>query len=109
MMSVELLKDSPGGTNGSTGSSNHSQKSEIDGMIGISSKFAVLNHLITRDLNNVVSSPTFSVYSKDDIQTYLSNPYNSVSIPSNLRAEPKKQGTSFLLAINEANRLFVML
>lgn len=74
-MSVELLKDSPGGTNGSTGSSNHSQKSEIDGMIGISSKFAVLNHLITRDLNNVVSSPTFSVYSKDDIQTYLSNPY----------------------------------
>lgn len=74
-MSVELLKDSPGGTNGSTGSGSHSQKSEIDGMIGISSKFALLNHLITRDLNNVVSSPTFSVYSKDDIQTYLSNPY----------------------------------
>ena len=45
MMSVELLKDSPGGTNNdSTGSSDRSQKSEIDGMIGISSKFALLNH-----------------------------------------------------------------
>ena len=48
---------------------------DISGMIGISSKFAVLNRLITRDLNNNTSKPTFSVYSKDDISTYLSNPY----------------------------------
>lgn len=47
----------------------------VDGMIGISSKFAVLNKLITRDLNNVTNTPTFSLYAKDDIQVYLSNPY----------------------------------
>lgn len=47
----------------------------FDGYIGISSKFAQLNKLITRDLNNNTSTPTFSLYSKDDIQTYLSNPY----------------------------------
>lgn len=47
----------------------------VDGMIGISSKFAVLNRLITRDLNNNTNTPTFSLFSKDDITTYLSNPY----------------------------------
>lgn len=47
----------------------------IEGYIGISSKFAQLNKLITRDLNNNTNTPTFSLYSKDDIQTYLSNPY----------------------------------
>lgn len=45
------------------------------GMIGISSKFATLNRLITRDLNNNTSTPTFSLYSKDDITNYLANPY----------------------------------
>lgn len=50
-------------------------KKDIDGFIGISSKFAILNRLITRDLNNNTSTPTFSLYSKDDITTYLSNPY----------------------------------
>lgn len=48
---------------------------EVSGYIGISGKFAALNKLITRDLNNNSSTPTFSVYSKDDIQKYLSNPY----------------------------------
>lgn len=48
---------------------------DITKMIGISSKFAVLNKLVTRDLNNNTSAPTFSLYSKDDITTYLSNPY----------------------------------
>lgn len=47
----------------------------IEGYIGLSSKFAQLNKLITRDLNNNTNTPTFSLYSKDDIQTYLSNPY----------------------------------
>lgn len=47
----------------------------VEGYIGISSKFAQLNKLITRDLNNNTNTPTFSLYSKDDIQTYLSNPY----------------------------------
>lgn len=48
---------------------------EFEGLIGISSKFAILNRLITRDLNNNRNTPTFSLYSKDDIQTYLQNPY----------------------------------
>ena len=47
----------------------------VDGMIGISSKFALINKLITRDLNNNTTAPTFSLFSKDDITTYLSNPY----------------------------------
>lgn len=47
----------------------------VGGMIGISNKFALLNKLITRDLNNNTSTPTFSLYSKDDITTYLANPY----------------------------------
>lgn len=47
----------------------------LEGYIGISSKFATLNRLITRDLNNNTSSPTFSLYTKDDITSYLSNPY----------------------------------
>lgn len=46
-----------------------------NGMIGISSKFALLNRLITRDLNNNTNTPTFSLYSKDDITTYLADPY----------------------------------
>ena len=35
----------------------------------------MLNRLITRDLNNNVNTPTFSLYSKDDITKYLSDPY----------------------------------
>ncbi len=45
------------------------------GYIGLSSKFAILNKLITRDLNNYRSSPNFYLYTRDDIQKYLSNPY----------------------------------
>lgn len=54
---------------------NGKKAAKIDGLIGISSKFAVLNRLITRDLNNNTNTPTFSLYSKDDIQQYLQNPY----------------------------------
>ena len=63
-----------GATRAPTKSSNKSKQS-MDGMIGISQRFAVLNRLITRDLNNNTNTPTFSLYSKDDITTYLSNPY----------------------------------
>lgn len=45
------------------------------GMIGISSKFATINRLITRDLNGQVRSPSFYLYTKDDVNKYLSNPY----------------------------------
>lgn len=47
----------------------------IDGRIGISSKFALINRLITRDLNGQVRSPSFYLYTKDNINEYLSNPY----------------------------------
>lgn len=50
-------------------------KANVEGMVGISSKFALLNRLITRDVNNNTNSPTFSLYTKDEITTYLSNPY----------------------------------
>lgn len=51
------------------------QNKQIEGFIGISSKFAILNRLITRDLNNNTNRPTFSLFTKDNITTYLSNPY----------------------------------
>lgn len=63
------------GTNGLVIGTSDAKAKEIDGMIGISSRFAAINKLITRDLNNNTTSPTFSKYTKDDIATYLSNPY----------------------------------
>lgn len=48
---------------------------DLGGFIGISSKFARLNKLITRDLNNNNTAPTFTLYSKDNITSYLANPY----------------------------------
>lgn len=50
-------------------------QNDISGMIGLSGKFAYINKLITRDLNNNRNAPIFSLYSKDDIVKYLSNPY----------------------------------
>ena len=47
----------------------------VEGLIHISNKFATINKLITRDLNRYTHVPTFSLFSKDDITTYLSNPY----------------------------------
>lgn len=43
--------------------------------LDIPNKYIDLKKLITRDLNNYTSAPTFSLYTKDDITTYLSNPY----------------------------------
>ena len=62
------------------GSANEKSAKPLDSiptnMIGISSRFALLNRLITRDLNGYSSvSPTFYLYTKDEIQKYLSNPY----------------------------------
>lgn len=50
-------------------------KKDPAGFIQISQRFAILNRLITRDLNNYRNKPTFSLFTKDDITTYLSNPY----------------------------------
>lgn len=63
------------GTNKPVREGKKKKATNVEGMIGISSKFATLNRLITRDLNNNTNSPTFSLFSKDDITTYLSNPY----------------------------------
>lgn len=63
------------GTKVSTEESNGTNPVSFDGMISVSSRFAVLNRLITRDLNNNTTAPTFSLFSKDEITTYLSNPY----------------------------------
>lgn len=51
------------------------KRCEFAGMFGISDRFAVLNRLIMRDLNNNTSTPTFSLYTKDNITEYLTNPY----------------------------------
>lgn len=48
---------------------------KIKGEIGLSSRFALINRLITRDLNNYRNSPTFVRYTKDDIARFISNPY----------------------------------
>lgn len=63
------------GTKAPAVESKETKTVSMEGMIGISNKFAVLNRLITRDLNNNTTAPTFSLFSKDDITTYLSNPY----------------------------------
>lgn len=63
------------GSAAQSGKKEKKKAAQFDGLIGISSKFATLNKLITRDLNNNTNTPTFSLYSKDDIQTYLQNPY----------------------------------
>lgn len=57
-------------------------KFDADGLIRIPQRFAALNHLILRDLNGNIRSPTFFKYTKDQIATYLTNPY---SYQKNLR------------------------
>lgn len=52
-----------------------SKSADISKYTNFINKFASLNKLITRDLNQNTSAPTFSLYSKDNITTYLSNPY----------------------------------
>ena len=44
---------------------------------GMSDKFAKLNRLIMRDLNGTNSAPTFSIYTKDQIVSYIQNPYQN--------------------------------
>lgn len=55
---------------------------DSDGVIRLPKRFAVLNRLIMRDLNGRTKGPTFYKYTKDQIATYLANPY---SYEKNLR------------------------
>lgn len=40
-------------------------------------RFATLNKLVMRDLNSNTKSPSFYLYTKDQINTYLQNPYSN--------------------------------
>ena len=53
---------------------NAETKQAFSGEIGISRRFAALNHLITRDLNNNPSSPVFTLYTRENITEYLKDP-----------------------------------
>lgn len=53
---------------------NGEKSPDFGGLIGISSKFAALNRLVLRDLNSNTSTPTFSLYTRDNIATYLQDP-----------------------------------
>lgn len=57
------------------GATRTGKQKDFDGMIGISKKFAKLNRLILRDLNSNTAAPVFSLFTKDDISEYLTNPY----------------------------------
>lgn len=46
-----------------------------ESLFRLSGRFASINRLVTRDLNGNGSTPTFSLYSKDQINTYLQHPY----------------------------------
>ena len=51
------------------------KKFDTAGLVSVSERFALLNRLITRDMNNNTNTPTFSKYTKDQIAQYLENPY----------------------------------
>ena len=44
-------------------------------MLRLPKNFTALNQLVMRDLNHIISTPTFYMYSKDDIKRFLKNPY----------------------------------
>ena len=50
---------------------------DTGGMIRLPQRFAALNKIIMRDLNGTNTSPTFYKYTKDQINTYLQNPYTN--------------------------------
>lgn len=66
---VEDLSDS--------GHSKGNLKFDANGMIRLPQRFAVLNRLIMRDLNGTNISPTFYKYTKDQISSFLQNPYTN--------------------------------
>lgn len=64
-------------TENTSGSAATSSNFNIDGMIHLPQRFAALNRLITRDLNGTSRNPTFYLYTKDQITTFLQNPYSN--------------------------------
>lgn len=48
----------------------------LDDTFRLPERFAAINKMITRDLNARNTSPSFYLYTKDQIATYLKNPYS---------------------------------
>jgi len=57
------------------GSKKNPDFGDMSKMFSLSSKFAIINRLITRDVNHNTITPIFNRYTKDDISTYLANPF----------------------------------
>lgn len=71
-----MMDETTHGDNMSKPEVNGSGKSDGQaGLVAITSRFALLNKLITRDLNHKITSPVFKLYTKDDITEFLANPY----------------------------------
>lgn len=68
----EEAKRAPGEINKKIKEVDFGDTSEL---FSLSNRFASLNKLITRDLNNYTNTPLFNLYNKSNINTYLSNPY----------------------------------
>lgn len=47
------------------------------GEVGLTQRFANLNRLILRDLNKAQGSPVFKLYTKENINDFLANPYKN--------------------------------
>lgn len=50
---------------------------DFSGMARSPERFSVINKMIMRDLNKNGSSPTFYLYTKDEIASFLKNPYSN--------------------------------
>lgn len=79
-MTIDTIKDDVfSGRQSDTGSKVSIQGGQKDydfsRLMRLPERFATLNKLITRDLNGRYTTPTFPLYTKDDIATYLENPY----------------------------------
>lgn len=61
------------------GSEAHSvgTREDFSGMARLPERFSVVNKMILRDLNKNGSAPTFYLYTKDDIASFLKNPYTN--------------------------------
>ena len=72
-MEKKIIEVDSVASNSATTSSNFN----LDGMMRLPQKFSALNRLITRDLNGNSKNPTFSLYTKDQITSFLQNPYTN--------------------------------
>lgn len=71
-MDKKIIEEKPAESSAKTSSSFN-----LDGTIRLPHRFAALNRLIMRDLNNNPRSPSFFKYTKDDIAKFLKNPYEN--------------------------------